>query len=224
MNARGNIIRGIIYLGLVAGLALLVIGKQHVIEGKRTQKIISVIDEWQSIGKPVIVRRVAVETVDEWVKISLIFIGTGFEGDVPRAIWKRLAKGQSVFLGEEKVPSGRIVDLGKAVDVATGLYHVKIGVEESIRSEGGLVLARVLVDQLKDVIVAPESSLGVEKGVRVVWTVVDGKAHEVMVSSSQEGSYGVVISEGLKTGDLLVVDGKSMLRENDKVSIREDGL
>jgi len=224
VNDRGNVARGIIYAGIIIGFVMVVIGKQQVIRANREQKIVSVISEWQTQGKPVVVRRVEQQDAHELLKITLIGESMTLEGDVPRAVWKRLMKGQPVFVGEEKIPSGRIADLAKTVDIETGLYHVIVSVGTLLENEERVLLAQISVDRLTDVILVADENISVEKASRFVWTVVDGKAHQVIVKTAQEGSYGVVIAEGLKAGDLLVVEGQSMLREGDKVNIREGGV
>jgi len=129
-------------------------------------------------------------------------------------------------LGEnsQMLDEGELELIDNQIDTATGTIKLKAKfTNEKLALWPGLyVSARVLVDTLADsLVVSPEV---VQPGLDGQFAYVVKSDNTVDASTITTGlrvSQGVVITEGLKTGDTVVVSGQTKLRPGSKVAPQE---
>jgi membrane fusion protein, multidrug efflux system len=150
--------------------------------------------------------------------ISVVF--TAPEEDVPQ-INKALAAGPVPVTalssdGRTTLSQGRLALVNNAVDQASGDIRMKATFEntDNVLWPGLSVSTRLLVDTLKQVVVAPEDAI--ERGPNGLYAYVVGdgnkvEAHDIKVS--QQGDGLAVVSQGLSPGQKVVVAGQYRLKQ-----------
>lgn len=216
--------RTIIYLLCIAAIFLAVIIKQRVVTAKREKKIASTFSEWQERGKPVVVEAVKKGNVRLFTKMTVVAAAGGereYEGYVPTAVREKLMSGQEVFLkgndGDEK-PAGRVVDVAQVIDIDTGMFHIRVVLDDGASLEDRQVVY-VHTGMFEDVICVSNDVLNKEGDRYVLWTAIGGRAHQKSVEVRERNGYGAIIHQGLDDGELLIVQGFTQLSENDMLNI-----
>lgn len=222
MKKKEIFLRVVIGVGCIAVFTLLVFWRQHVVQTQRNQTIVSTISEWKTHGKPVVVERIAHEDMQVYEKITLTpLTQTLFEGYVTRDIQGRLRPGQTVFAD---TPSGERVegvirDVGRALNMDTGMFRVRAAFDREVASSNHIVVAYVHTGTLKDIISIPNEIIAESDGGFFIWTVRDGYAYTQDVLLGESNGYGAVVLEGLHGGDMVVTAGQAQLSNGDQVSI-----
>ena len=225
MKKREIFLRVVIGVGCIVAFTLLVFWRQHVVQKQRDQKIVSIISEWKTHGKPVVVEKIAHEDMRVYEKITLTPLSqTLCGGYVTRDIQERLRPGQAVFVD---TPSGERVegvirDVGGALNVDTGMFRVRAAFDHAIASSNHIVVAYVHTGTLKDVITIPNEIIADSNGGFFIWTVRDGRTYKQSILLGQRNGYGAVVLQGLHDGDMAVIQGQTQLSNGDKVRIVEN--
>lgn len=222
MKISSLMIRMFVYIGMVIVLLAIVFVKQRVITQKRLKQMPSIIREWYEVGKSVKVKKIILENVSDVVKITLEGDGLSFKGYVPRAVWKKIKEQQDVFTIKEQTYFGKVMRVGQEVDVETGLYEILVQAKE--KKEAEKVIVNVVVGSFKDAIVVPSESIVLNGDSFYVWVIQQDRAYQKNIKPIAEGSFGVIVENDLHIGDLLVVEGHTMLRQEDRVVLDEGGL
>lgn len=116
---------------------------------------------------------------------------------------------------------GTISEIAPALD-NTGTVPVKIAIDADLPL--GAAVQVELTQAPAERVVLPAQALGQDRGTPSVWLVADDKTVRpapVVVESYETGT--IVISEGLATGDVVVVGGTQFLSPGQKVETREGG-
>lgn len=213
-----------VYLIILAVIVLLVVVKQQVITAKRNRKIISSFTEWQEHGKPVVLKSVKRENVKLYTKITAVPVsGTGYEAYVSKTIQEKLRPGQSFYVrGQNGDAGGKVVGVAEAIDTDTGLFRVRLVLDHALRSPQGTLIVCVHTGTLADVICVANDVLEKEGDDYVVWVAQDGRARRRTVTLKQRDGYGAVIEKGLQEGDRVVVEGFTLLSDNDKLNVLKE--
>jgi membrane fusion protein (multidrug efflux system) len=82
----------------------------------------------------------------------------------------------------------------------------------SVLIDGQLVTVEVEIGAPQEKVVVPQSALIADQGGIYVFVVEDGKAVQRRVKTAGESGTGTVISEGVKPGDLVIVDRLQSVR------------
>ena len=221
MKVSGNIFRGIVYGVLVVLFLGAVVYKQGVIRQKRSARIISAISEWQDNGKPVIVKTASLHDGEEETKISLRMISEhDAEGDVPRAVWKALKIDQSIRCRDAAI-QGKISVVSEVPDPETGMYRVRAVFDRAPAGDGKMFVASVVTGILSSRLVLPRQVLEREALGGFVWIVQDEKAYRRPVEIEKENGFGIIVKKGVEPGEMVIVEGQTLLRDGDKVLVRE---
>jgi membrane fusion protein, multidrug efflux system len=152
------------------------------------------------------------------------------EDDLP-AITKRLRAGATLPVAAydrsmtTKLADGRLSTIDNQIDPTTGT--VKLKAEFDNRDESlfpsQFVNARLLIDTLKDVAVAPRAAvLRGAPGDFVYLVKSDDTVAIRKVTLGPADGERIAILDGLKPGDRVVVDGTDRLRDGARVSIAGD--
>jgi membrane fusion protein (multidrug efflux system) len=121
---------------------------------------------------------------------------------------------------------GRITAIDRAVDPQTGTIKVRI----SYPNEGGKLFAGMNVNLLAlnkskgNELVIPYKAVIEQLGEYTVYTVGDSsKAQQVIVKLGVQFDQSVVVSSGLKKGDVIIVDGVQNVRPGSVVTTEQPG-
>ncbi len=216
------------YIVIIIVYALAVKVQQTVITSQRQAKIISTIDEWNRLGKPVEAQNIKRKDVKQYLKITVLASKEErvYEGFVSKAIQQKLSPGQDLYwvrqegrleLGDPV--SGKVLSVAPDPDMANGMYLIRVQFDRVIPQEEKMIVARVHFVTLENVINVPIESLDVVDERYSGWRIENGRARKVDLSVSQRNGYGAIVDDGLQEGDLFVTKGQSFLKDNDLVNI-----
>lgn len=217
MNKKRIFIYGAIIVSFVFAVGI----KRSIITRKRNRPIISMPSEWKEKGKPVVLEKIARKDIKTYTKITV----TGgkqslFYAYVPERLKQKLQPGQLIFAHDaSKKPIGKVVEVSKNINLDTGMFLVKVNLDEKILTDKSRTIVYVNTGILENVICLPGKVVVLKNGDRYVWTVKENKALKVPVVVGERTGTGIVIKKGLKDGDLVVLHGYSKLSEGDKVNI-----
>ncbi len=109
---------------------------------------------------------------------------------------------------------GQINFINVTVDRTTDtvLARATVANPKGVLIDGQLVTAEVEVGQPQEKVVVPQSALIADQGGVYVFAVEDGKAVRKNVKTGGESGTGIVIDEGLKGGELVIVDRLQAVR------------
>ncbi|MDD3375775.1 MAG: hypothetical protein PHY73_08675 [Candidatus Omnitrophica bacterium] len=209
-----------IYFFVLLVFFLLVVWKQHAVLKERNQMVLSAVSEWEEKGKPVIVREIKKEKISVYIKITASKISDRvLEAYVSKDLRSQLKIGQDViFETKKKKFKGSISMIDNEISIDEGMYKIQVSFEESIDFEGWAIVD-VCINVLNDVICVPDEIVNKEREKSFVWKVDNGKAVRQDIFVGDRGGYGMVVTQGLNEGDLVIIEGVSILIEGDKVNI-----
>lgn len=101
-------------------------------------------------------------------------------------------------------------------------YDVKLKIANPLQELlPGMVCQVTKNNQTKDnnsIILIPQQAIEIKCGVgHFVWVVQDGKAHIIEVKIGQLTNNGVTITDGLKPGDKVIIEGQNKVSEGTKI-------
>jgi len=211
-----------VYAGIILVCLICVFIRIGLVQLDRGKTIVSFVSEWAQNGKPVTVEKLKTQDVPVYTKLSLRSLSEKrAAGFVTGDIKDKLQPGQEVFFTDEAKPCGKIAAIGMELDTDTGMFSVEVELNAALES-GTLAVASVHTGTLPNVLVVPNEILDFSGGEYYLWKVENMKARRVKVTLDPRNGYGTIISEGIKSGDLIVFNGRSILSENDKVLIVYD--
>jgi multidrug efflux system membrane fusion protein len=148
-------------------------------------------------------------------------------GQVSRAMAqgaaKVLAYAQGVIGGQTgTLDTGTLTVLDNQVDPTTGTIKLKAAFPntENRLWPGAFVGVQVQVDTAKDAVVLPPAA--VQRGPRSTYVYVvnaDDSTTRRNVKVGHEDAQASIITEGVKTGEKVVIDGASRLNDGSKVTV-----
>jgi hypothetical protein len=222
MKKSKFLLRVVIGVGCIIAFTILVFWRQQVIQTQRDRIIVSTIAEWEAYGKPVVVQDIAREDMRVYEKISLTPLSkTLFEGYVTKDFHEQLQTGQKVFADTEQGERvvGVINYVGQALNIDTGMFRVRAAFDREVALDSHIVVAYVHIKTLHDIISIPNEVVTELKGEFFVWAVRDGHAYKQTVFIGESNDYGSVVLQGLRDGDMVVIQGQTQLVHGDKVRI-----
>jgi multidrug efflux system membrane fusion protein len=122
----------------------------------------------------------------------------------------------------QPLDAGTLTVLDNQVDPTTGTIKLKATFPNAASRlwPGGFVRVRLRTEVRRDAVVVPPAAI--QRGPRgpYVFVVGDGDiARRRSVTVSYEDEQASIVTDGLKAGDVVVVDGASRLSEGSKVSV-----
>lgn len=130
--------------------------------------------------------------------------------------------GQSVSVEKDGTQyAGEIIEIGTAIDQATGLFKVKasVGGDTSALLSGTKATVTTDTYHENNAVIVPYESVYYDGTEAYVYTVVDGKAKKTYVTTGLYDTQRIVISEGLSGTDMLITTWSAQLRDGVDVSI-----
>jgi len=209
-----------LYAGIIVVFFFSVIWKQHAVLHERNQVVLSAVSEWEEKGKPVILYEIKKENIPVYIKITVWKTSDRIlEGYVSQDVRGQLKIGQEVILDiKKKKLKGSIATIADEIFLDKGMYKIQASFEESLDIEGWIIVY-VRINTLNDAICIPSEIVNKEKDKFFVWKIQDGKSVRQDIAFGDRGSYGIEIAQGLSEGDLIVIEGASILGDGDKVNI-----
>ena len=141
---------------------------------------------------------------------------------VSEDIRNTFATGQSVSVEKDGTQyTGEIIEIGTAIDQATGLFKVKasVGGDTSALLSGTKATVTTDTYHENNAVIVPYESVYYDGMEAYVYTVVDGKAKKTYVTTGLYDTQRIVISEGLSGTDMLITTWSAQLRDGVDVSI-----
>jgi len=123
--------------------------------------------------------------------------------------------------GSQHPPKGKFVFIDRAVDVKTGTLRVRAQFPNPEKRLRPGMFARVKVDlgERSGSILVPERAVAELQGKNFVWVVgPDNKATQRSVKVGRQMGENLLILEGLKSGDRIVLEGLQKVREGAEVN------
>ena len=101
----------------------------------------------------------------------------------------------------------------------THSYPVKVLIDENDEAfTPGMIAKVVLHSDVDKGIIVPASAVLINNDGKFVWLAKDGRATRQTITISGYSGNGVVVSEGLNSGDIVIVEGYQKVSEGMKVS------
>jgi multidrug efflux system membrane fusion protein len=144
-------------------------------------------------------------------------------------VYKKLRGGQQLTVeaydrdNTSKITTGKLLTIDNQIDPTTGTYKLKAVFknEDNALFPNQFVNIHLLVDTLHNIVLVPTTAiLRGSQGVYVFAVTADGtvKVKSVTVANTNGNTTGV--SAGLKSGEVVVVDGQDKLQDGSKVDAK----
>ena len=125
--------------------------------------------------------------------------------------------------GSEHPAPGKFIFIDRAVDTRTGTLRVRAEFPnpEKLLRPGMFARVRVDLGTRKDCLEVPERAVVELQGKSFLWVVgQDGKARQRPVKVGEQNGSNMIIADGLKAGETVVVEGLQKVREGAPVNAR----
>jgi membrane fusion protein (multidrug efflux system) len=106
-------------------------------------------------------------------------------------------------------------------DVNANLHIVDFALIKGDPGTKGPIKGKLRVDQIREALWVPSSSLKRDNGKTFVFVIIDGIARKKIVETGKENGIGVIITSGLEPDDLVVTRGLAELSDGLKTRIHE---
>ena len=119
--------------------------------------------------------------------------------------------------------SGIVTEKSMTASLLTHSYPVKVTVNQPDKDLcPGMISKVVLHAEVGKGIVIPANAVLINKDGKFVWVVEDGRATRRFITLAGYSGNGVIINDGLMTGDLVIVEGYQKVSEGMKVRHEQD--
>jgi RND family efflux transporter MFP subunit len=116
------------------------------------------------------------------------------------------------LMGDQQTLDGAVSFVAPVVDAETGGLLVKIAFAEPQQAPVGLtVTANIVVERRDSAISAPRSAISNSGSTPAVFVLVDGKAERRPVSVIDWPAERLVVTDGLKAGDRLILEASGLV-------------
>lgn len=141
--------------------------------------------------------------------------------DIAESDLARLAVGQTATLmlvGQPEPLHGSIRLVEPAIDTATRLGRVRIGIADSALVRSGMFVEAAILVRAADVTAVPVTAVGAAAGEATVMLVESGKVQRRVVKTGiREGGW-VEITEGLSPGQTIVTKAGAFVRDGEMIN------
>jgi len=213
--------RILVYLGIISIFSLGVGIKMGVIDRKRAAPVSSILNEWQTHGKPVEIYTVSKGPISFRERLTATVTEQGsLSAQVSRATREKLKPGMpaTILSGEEPL-RGRVQRVDMAANRATGLYSVQLEALEQKPAKGANLVVDVETSRISDVVRVPTAAVQRGEKESSVWRLENGKAEPVPIQLGRSSGEFVQVVDGLKPGDRVVVRGQALLEPKESVRV-----
>lgn len=146
------------------------------------------------------------------------------ETNVSEKTVSKIQKGQKINItinALNKVVEGTVDSISPNVDAKTRFYTVKTSVDNSSGELKPGMFARVTfpTEKKENVLTVPNEAIVVENGTQYLYTAVDGVVKKKNVTTGISDDKITEITENLKEGESIILEGQNFLNEGDKVNV-----
>ena len=213
--------KAVVYTFIIAGCLVSVPLRIWQVERDRAREIVSMYDEWKRNGKPVEVMSVEAKDVPVYAQFTVRSVdaqrASGFvTGDVKNV----LKEGQEVYDENKSAVCAAVTAVGKDLDIDTGMFAVSVEFNKPVEP-GRLFVVCCHTATLKNALAVPNEVLDIDNGDYFVWKAENGLAKRYKVIVGSRNGYGAIITEGVHSGDTVIISGQSLLAQNDKLLVRD---
>jgi len=118
----------------------------------------------------------------------------------------------------DRLYMGKVTEKSLTASLLTHSYPVKVLIERPDEElVPGMIGKVVLKADVSKGIVVPANAVLINQEGKFVWVMEDGRATRRKITLSGYSGTGVIVSEGLKTGDIVIVEGYQKVSEGMKV-------
>ncbi len=219
-----NLKRETVYLIIIIVSLASVAIRIQAVKAARGKEIVSFYKEWKKDGKPVEVRVIKAEDVSVYAQFTVRIIdGRLARGFVTGEIKNALREGQEIYEPADKsVVCARLKSIGAELNMDAGMFPVEIEFDKP-RDSGVAFIISAHTTTLHNVLAIPNEVLDISGNEYFVWKDENGFAKKHKVVIRLRNGYGVIISEGLQSGDKVIFSGQSMLEDNDRLLVVNAG-
>lgn len=126
-----------------------------------------------------------------------------------------------VILTEElgKTFEGKVSEISPAADAKTNKFMVKVKIEnkESVIKKGMYTKVTIFAKE-KEMLVVPKNAVVIKNLYKYVFKIVDGVAKQIKIEiGNSTDSLQEILTDEIKIGDKIVIDGQYLLQENDLI-------
>lgn len=144
----------------------------------------------------------------------------------PETAAARIRRGQPVRITSPQTPgvevNGKVEDIRPVVSAGSRSIDVIVRFDnETGLLAGGTINGSVLIDRRDGAVLVPEQSVVLRPAGTVVYAVADGKASQRIVSTGTRSGGMVEITQGLRGGETVALDGAGFLSDGAAVTIKE---
>lgn len=123
----------------------------------------------------------------------------------------------------DKRLNGKVIEKSMTASLLTHSYPVKILIEQPDNElTPGMIGKVVLKTDVSKGIIIPANAVLINKEGKFVWVAENGRATRRKITLAGYSGNGVIIDEGLLTGDIVIVEGYQKVSEGMKVSYEQD--
>ena len=125
-------------------------------------------------------------------------------------------------LGDKRL-NGKVVEKSMTASLLTHSYPVKVLIEQPDNElTPGMIGKVVLKADVSKGIIIPANTVLINREGKFVWVAEDGRATRRKITLAGYSGSGVIVSEGLNTGDIVIVEGYQKVSEGMKVSYEQN--
>ncbi|MEL6300712.1 MAG: efflux RND transporter periplasmic adaptor subunit [Pseudomonadota bacterium] len=149
---------------------------------------------------------------------------------VPEREFGRLQADQAVKLSIDALPGeefdGIVARISPTVDAESGTFKATVEISDTSQRLKPGMFGRfaVIYDEQKDTLLLPQDALIQTTAGKIVFTVSDGVAKRVDVTTGYSWNDDIAVLDGLTDGARVVVVGQAALRDGSKVRVIGDPL
>ena len=215
--------RGIIYFTMFALLAIAVRIRANILNHRTEKSIVSMDEEVKRWGIPVDVAKVSRGKLEVYQKVSGTLDRHGrIQSFVQGSIFSKLKIGQKfIFTYSDTIHHGRVEEIFTDVDFVTGLYRVVLKPNVNLKiSKGKIINSLITISNHRNVLKIPDRAVFVEKGKSFCWIIKNALAVKAEIHTGKNNGNEVQVNSGLSLEDIVVINGKSTLKNGSSVRIR----
>lgn len=142
---------------------------------------------------------------------------------VPENIINKIFQGQKVKLIIESADIdtiAEIISVSSSVDKITNLYPVKLNIINNGKIKAGMFAeVKINTDIRENVLSVPGNAILQKDGKYIIYTEMDGIAHEKIVETGLDTGLRLEIISGVEAGDKIITKGQNYLSDGSKVKV-----
>lgn len=120
-------------------------------------------------------------------------------------------------LGDKRL-NGKVIEKSMTASLLTHSYPVKVLIEQPDKElTPGMIGKVVLKGDVSKGIIIPANAILINQEGKFVWVAENGRATRRKITLAGYSGNGVIVSEGLKTGDVVIVEGYQKVSEGMRV-------